>query len=296
VIKIGSIVPICFVVAAGCTLSDSHEMANESPAVSIAVVESESRPVAPASDSAQPEAILEIPPEPARSLTNHEIRRLQTRLREIGFDPGPVDGVAGARTKAAYLRLHTGCSKIGPLLERFPAPDSELRSGGSAAGDKLPGRQDTQKIQAHLRSAGFDPGPVDGIFGGKTRSALAQFQNGCLMAKEFEAMLDDSWRTAANETSLERPSQRLTFTPKSQAVENSPQIDRDQQGVVVRAAGAREEVRILQLRLRDAGFDPGPFDGMMGPKTKAALEKYEASQRNQKTKASLVTRTIGDQY
>jgi peptidoglycan hydrolase-like protein with peptidoglycan-binding domain len=116
------------------------------------------------------------------------------------------------------------------------------------------------------------------------------------MAKEFEAMLDDSWRTAANETSLERPSQRLTFTPKSQAVENSPQIDGDQQGAVVRAASAREEVRILQLRLRDAGFDPGPFDGMMGPKTKAALEKYEASQRNQKTKASLVTRTISDQY
>ena len=109
-------------------------------------------------------------------------------------------------------------------------------------------------------------------------------------------MLGDSWRTAANETSLERPSQRLTLPPKSPPAESSPQIDGDQPARVVRTAGAREEVRILQLRLRDAGFDPGPFDGMMGPKTKAALEKYEASQRGQKTKASLVSRTIGDQY
>jgi peptidoglycan hydrolase-like protein with peptidoglycan-binding domain len=262
--------------------------------MSIAVVEES--PATPAVESVQPAAPVEAPPAPVRSLTNSDIRRLQTRLREIGFDPGPVDGVAGARTKAAYSRLHTGCAKLGPLPEDFPAPDSELRRGGNSAGEKLPSREDTKKIQSHLRSAGFDPGPVDGIFGGKTRSALAQFKTGCLMAKEFEPILDASWRTAINESSPERPPQRLALPPMTQIVESSHQNGGDQQAAAVQAARAREEVRILQLRLRDAGFDPGPFDGVMGPKTKAALEQYEASGRGQKTKGSLITRPISDQY
>jgi peptidoglycan hydrolase-like protein with peptidoglycan-binding domain len=48
--------------------------------------------------------------------------------------------------------------------------------------------------------------------------------------------------------------------------------------------------------LRDAGFDPGPFDGVMGPKTKRALERYEESQRAGKIKASLTSTSIRGQY
>jgi Putative peptidoglycan binding domain len=34
-----------------------------------------------------------------------------------------------------------------------------------------------------------------------------------------------------------------------------------------------------QERLRAAGFDPGPIDGVLGPLTRAALRRYQASQR-----------------
>jgi peptidoglycan hydrolase-like protein with peptidoglycan-binding domain len=37
---------------------------------------------------------------------------------------------------------------------------------------------------------------------------------------------------------------------------------------------SREEIRLLQLKLKAAGFDPGPADGMLGPKTNSALEQY----------------------
>jgi peptidoglycan hydrolase-like protein with peptidoglycan-binding domain len=47
--------------------------------------------------------------------------------------------------------------------------------------------------------------------------------------------------------------------------------------------------------LRDAGFDPGPFDGVLGAKTRAALAQYEASQRNSKIKTSLTSK-INEQY
>jgi peptidoglycan hydrolase-like protein with peptidoglycan-binding domain len=39
----------------------------------------------------------------------------------------------------------------------------------------------------------------------------------------------------------------------------------------------REAVKSLQTQLRDAGFDPGPIDGVVGPRTRAALQKYNAS-------------------
>jgi peptidoglycan hydrolase-like protein with peptidoglycan-binding domain len=65
---------------------------------------------------------------------------------------------------------------------------------------------------------------------------------------------------------------------------------------VVSSVRAREQVRILQLRLRDAGFDPGPFDGVMGSKTKSALAQYEASQRDKKINTSVKTTGVIAQY
>ena len=45
----------------------------------------------------------------------------------------------------------------------------------------------------------------------------------------------------------------------------------------VSGAGARtSHVREVQEALAAAGYDPGPIDGIMGPRTKAALRKYIA--------------------
>jgi peptidoglycan hydrolase-like protein with peptidoglycan-binding domain len=40
----------------------------------------------------------------------------------------------------------------------------------------------------------------------------------------------------------------------------------------------RDMVREAQIALRDAGYDPGRIDGVMGSKTQAALRKFQASQ------------------
>lgn len=39
----------------------------------------------------------------------------------------------------------------------------------------------------------------------------------------------------------------------------------------------KDEIRELQDRLKDAGFNPGPIDGVVGSRTRGALRKYAES-------------------
>lgn len=42
--------------------------------------------------------------------------------------------------------------------------------------------------------------------------------------------------------------------------------------------GASSSVASTQSRLRDLGYDPGPVDGIMGSKTRAAIRRYQRDQ------------------
>jgi peptidoglycan hydrolase-like protein with peptidoglycan-binding domain len=216
---------------------------------------------------------------------------MQLRLREVGFEPGPADGFAGEKTKAAFTRFQSGCAKIASMIEAAPAgPAHSLQLNQAVT--KVPNWQETYAIQAQLRAAGFNPGPVDGIFGDRTRSLLVQLKAGCPTVGDFTAMFDhpagavDTQRiaapTLANNPTNVRPMSTPANTAANKPVAGSPPVPRSQ-----------EEIRLLQLRLQDAGFDPGPFDGVMGAKTKVALEQYQEAQRQNKAKLPLIT---GSQY
>jgi peptidoglycan hydrolase-like protein with peptidoglycan-binding domain len=36
-----------------------------------------------------------------------------------------------------------------------------------------------------------------------------------------------------------------------------------------------ELIRVVQLTLKNSGFDPGPIDGIMGPKTREAIKRFQ---------------------
>lgn len=53
---------------------------------------------------------------------------------------------------------------------------------------------------------------------------------------------------------------------------------RETRGAQQQDGGSREEVKAVQEALREHGQNPGPIDGVMGPKTQAALREFQRSE------------------
>ena len=283
--KASLVISLCVLVVSGCSIWDTQEMEAEKSPASAAV---ETEPV----DLAVETPAKETRASTTRILSRDDIRRLQQRLKEVGLDAGPADGVAGPRTKAAFVRFQSGCSKIKTLIETVAESESHSPNA-SPAGTRTPSRQETQAMQTQLRDSGFDPGSSDGIFGNRTRSVLVQLKNNCPTVNDFAAILDQA--SVLVEKQVGRAQATTNASNKFQTISPANGREVSKPAAVSQRGQSPEEIRILQLRLRDAGFDPGPFDGVMGPKTRLALQLYETSQRGKKTKIS-VTTTGGGQY
>ena len=105
-------------------------------------------------------------------------------------------------------------------------------------------------IQTQLRSHGYDAGPVDGVMGSQTRAAIRAYQRDAGLAVDGEAgpgLLD-----------------HLKFV--------QPPVTRD-------AAAARFAVTDTQRALAERGYYTGPLDGVTGPMTRSALERFRQDAR-----------------
>ncbi len=284
------LVPLCAFILSGCALFETSERDPQNIPVAAPVEESERPPVAVVADAPE----QELPRRPPRVFTRDEVRQIQLRLKTAGFDPGPVDGVTGARTKTAVNRYHAGCAKVKLMLNDFEDTGS-LGTGENAMSKKTLTRQEIRAIQLQLRDAGFDSGPADGIFGARTKTMLAHLKANCSTVNEFAAALNESAHGADIKSVAARVLVPGDRTTKSGPTATSVSSIATQGTATVTPVRVSEETRVLQLRLRDAGFDPGAFDGVMGPKTKSALQQYEASQRGKKIKTGLRTE-INGQY
>ncbi len=112
-----------------------------------------------------------------RGSSGQPVRDFQQGLKDLGYDPGPVDGTFGAATEAAVKAFQhdrgiPSDGVVGPLtwlnLDEADQSEPVLRSGSRG----LPVR----RAQKRMSLAGYDTGGVDGIYGNRTVSAVKRLQ------------------------------------------------------------------------------------------------------------------------
>jgi peptidoglycan hydrolase-like protein with peptidoglycan-binding domain len=170
---------------------------------------------------------------------------VQHLLRENGFHPGDIDGVAGKRTREAIIAAQRfyGLEPDGIV---GPATLVALESRAAAVI-----REDVsvQQLQRLLQARGFYRGPIDGVIGPETRGAIVAAQrhygletDGIAGSRTLEALRQERPSTAA------APSPRPTGDP---------------------------EVLRYQTLLRDRNFYRGPLDGLLGIQTQEAITAFQ---------------------
>ena len=139
-----------------------------------------------------------------------DVTAVQQRLQELGYFNGPLtgyfgsttqeavirfqqaynivpDGVVGSETRVALFGTTTSRYDQGTWLnipppppitgdfpgERFSQAPSTQTQRTLQRGDR---GSDVEELQRDLRRRGFNPGPIDGVYGSQTQEAVRQFQ------------------------------------------------------------------------------------------------------------------------
>jgi peptidoglycan hydrolase-like protein with peptidoglycan-binding domain len=105
------------------------------------------------------------------------VRDLQEALDALGYDPGPADGIFGARTETAVKKFQQAREiatdgVVGRVtwinIDEADQSHPVLNSGSTG----LPVR----RLQSRMSAVGFDTGGVDGRFGANTEAAVKALQ------------------------------------------------------------------------------------------------------------------------
>ncbi len=179
--------------------------------------------------------------------SSSDVATLQQLLIGAGYDPGPVDGVFGNLTERAVVAFQDAHGL--PLTGKVDQTEWDLLVGGllierGNRGDAV------RSLQQLLAGSGFNPGPIDGIYGGLTEQAVSQFQS----------------------------SKGLTVNGKvDQATWDALNNNPDAPSVLLRRGDRGETVRNLQLMLATSGTNPGPIDGIFGGLTESAVSQVQSA-------------------
>jgi lipid-binding SYLF domain-containing protein/peptidoglycan hydrolase-like protein with peptidoglycan-binding domain len=217
-----------------------------------------------------------------------DIRTAQQALKDKGTYTGPVDGTMNAETKKALRDFQqknnleaTGTlnhetmtalgvtphpSTKGKDTSKTGTPGATTPKKEKGAGKPTSGvmKGKVREVQAALEKKGFDPGPVDGIMGPKTMTALRNFQshNGLEVTGTINTETKKALMASAGTTSRSKPGTKES--------EPAPATPKDHSG-----ASSVEDVRRVQQALTDLGYAPGELNGMMTSKTRQAIREFQ---------------------
>ena len=123
-----------------------------------------------------------------------------------------------------------------------------------------------EAVQRELASSGYYDGPVDGVYGKRTRKAISAYQA----------------QNAMDETGKATPAliEHIKFTREvaeaskfTGSVEAAPPEDAAPAESV---ADDPDRIRQLQVGLAELGYSPGPADGSLSAQTAKAIRQFES--------------------
>ena len=182
------------------------------------------------------EELAEIEAEQARQRAH-----VQQVLIDLGYLVGAADGVFGPRTTQAIkdFQYKNGLAATGTANDETLALLEEMAATAA----------ESKELQQRLIDLGYLRGTADGIFGERSQAALKLFQ--ALQGLEATGKLDDATR-------------ELLFAETTEALPTR-----------LPGGSKGERVEALQNRLIQYGFMSGTADGSYGPKTSAAVTRFQ---------------------
>ena len=172
-----------------------------------------------------------------------------------------------------------------PALSIAAAPSNSRTEGADRSSAQLArgsgygqprGEARVRALQRDLRAAGHRPGPVDGLYGPLTEAAVERLQRASGLSVD----------------GIVGPQTRRVLNAKAPPLAH---------GAGYGDPGGSPQVREVQRRLRAIGQRPGPVDGRYGPRTQAAIERFQREAKQRPTgelspaTAAALARTVPDQ-
>jgi peptidoglycan hydrolase-like protein with peptidoglycan-binding domain len=141
-----------------------------------------------------------------------------------------------------------------------------------------------KEIQEILKDSGFNPGLIDGIMGGQTRSAIKTFQK----AKGLKptGKIDSTTLLALNRAkeipkNLEEDNTKkllplhLPESPKDTRSKEELQKIMGPQNKEIKEEIPKDKTKQVQFALKKAGFYKGTVNGKIGPQTRRAIIAFQ---------------------
>lgn len=227
-----------------------------------------------------------------------DVRRMQSRLIELGYLSGTATGQFNAATEAAVIAFqkrnvayYDGIA--GPMTLSKLYSNSAVRSAGGAAsiGIKLEiGMKNSEAVrtmQRRLKDLRYYTGAIDGDFGPSTEVAVRAFQTNNRLridGKAGEETLNTLYSSSARRADNPAPGvitpnvPRVTPLPSYTPIVNYVNVTPAPDGkyVILQYGDGGALVQNLQQALKNRGYFSSTVDGKYGLATVEAVTRFQA--------------------
>lgn len=227
-----------------------------------------------------------------------DVKRLQTRLKELGYLAGDVDGAYGAATAAAISAFQqqaglevTGVADVATQQQLFM--DGAVGPNASATPTATPaatpvateyptlktGSVGTQvkELQRRLIELGYLNDKADGAYGAKTATAVKSFQIKLGLSAtgiaDSQTQIELYRADAPSKDSTAQVTPLPTATPTPGATLDPSATPTSYRTLKVGSTG--EDVRMLKQRLSELGYYEGTIDDTYDSATQDAVKSFQ---------------------